>query len=459
MSKLFVFALLGMSLPVVAAHDQAARVPVALRLTLPGAEVVLGAKVAATISLRNYKGEAVTATERLDIAFESTLPATFESVTILPGKDSASTSIVFQRAGIAKLKATSGKLSPGYGVISVTQQRSRNDAGVAAAFRLVAFREPPRELTAPRAGLKLGLKALATRVVPRNKVWTVSVLVAVLNDHQEGTRLTEDLPVRLASTLGTVVPEELTIPRGQSASFVQVTSNTAGIDTISALSPGLIGKAEERVEYEQFKPSKLYLISTPSEVVTNGRSNASVTVLLRDEDDHVVALPDRDTRVVLRTTFGSLSTQATTIARGRPDSEPLMLVSPRAGRATITAVAEGLETDSEDISFVLPFLLIALAAAGGVGGAILRTPRGRRTAQLGRSLALGAFLGAIFFALAMMGVPGMLPVIPLQTLEYLTFNEVGACLLGIFGGYIGRRFLDDLLVKKSGGRREGVATA
>ena len=455
MSKLFVFALLAVSLPAAAAPDQATRVPVALRLTLTGAEVSLGAKVAATISLRNYKGEAVTATERLDIAFESTLPATFESVTILPGKDSASTSIVFQRAGIAKLKATSGKLSPGYGVISVTQRTSRNDAGAAAGFRLVALREP----TAPRPGLKLGLKALATRVVPKNKVWTVSVLVAVLNDRQEGTRLTEDLPVRLASTLGTVVPEELTIPRGVSARFVQVTSNTAGIDTISALSPGLVDKAEERVEYEQFKPAKLYLISTPSEVVTNGRSNASVTVLLRDEDDHVVALPDRDTRVVLRTTFGSLSTQATTIARGRLDSEPVMLLSPRAGRATITAVAEGLETDSEEISFVLPFLLIALAAAGGVGGAILRTPRGRRTAQLGRSLALGAFLGMIFFALAMMGVPGMIPVIPLQTLEHLTFNEVGACLLGIFGGYLGRRFLDDLLVKKSGGRREGVATA
>ena len=455
MSKFLVFALLAISLPVGSASDQATRVPVALRLTLTGAEVSLGSKVAATISLRNYKGEAVTATERLDIAFESSLPATFESVTIPPGKDSASTSIVFQRAGIAKLKATSGKLSPGYGVISVTQRRSRNDAAVAAGLRLVSFREPE----APRAGLKLGLKALATRVVPRNKVWTVSVLVAVLNDRQEGTRLTEDLPVRLASTLGTVVPEELTIPRGESARFVQVTSNTSGVDTISALSPGLVEKAEEKVEYEQFKAAKLFLISTPSEVVTNGRSNATVTVLLRDEDDHVVAVPDRDTRVVLRTTFGSLSTQATTIARGRPDSEPLTLISPRAGHATITAVAEGLETDSEDISFVLPFLLIALAAAGGVGGAILRTPRGRRTAQLGRSLALGAFLGTIFFALAMMGVPGMLPVIPLQTLEYLTFNEVGACLLGIFGGYIGRRFLDDLLVKKSGGRREGVATA
>jgi hypothetical protein len=272
-------------------------------------------------------------------------------------------------------------------------------------------------------------------------------------------RVTEDLNVRLASTLGTVVPDQLTIPRGESARFVEVKSSTAGVDTISALSPAIEERAEERIEYEQFRASKLLLLSTPSHVVTNGRSTASITVLLRDDDDHVVAMPDRETRVVLRTDFGALSTASTSIARGRPDSEPIVLTSPRAGRATITAIAEGLETDSEEVSFVLPFLLIGLAAAGGVGGAVLRTPRGRRREQLARSLALGAFLGAIFFALGMMGVPGMIPAIPLQTVERLTFNEIGACLLGICGGYVGRRFLDDLLVKKSGGTREGVATA
>ncbi len=326
-----------------------------------------------------------------------------------------------------------------------------------AGIRLAAFREPPA-VAAP-SGLRLGLKALASKVVPRNRVWTVTVLVAVLNDQREGVRVTEDLTVRLASTLGTVVPDQLTIPRGESARFVEVKSSTAGVDTISALSPSIEERAEERIEYQQFRPSKLLLISTPSYVVTNGRSTASITVLLRDEDDHVVAMADRETRVVLRTDFGALSTASTAIARGRPDSEPIVLTSPRAGRATITAIAEGLETDSEEVSFVLPFLLIGLAAAGGVGGAVLRAPRGRRREQLARSLALGAFLGAIFFALGMMGVPGMIPAIPLQTVERLTFNEIGACLLGICGGYVGRRFLDDLLVKKSGGTREGVATA
>jgi hypothetical protein len=439
------------------ASAQAARVPVALKLTLNGAEAKRGAKVPVTIGLKNFKGEPVSATERIDVALESSLPATIERVTIAPGSDSVKTAIVFQRAGIAKLKASSGKLSPGYGVISITQQSSGNALAPVAGLRLASLASSGP--FSPYSGFKLGLKALAPRVVPRNRVWTVSVLVAVLNDQREGVRVTEDLPIRLASALGTVVPDRLTIPRGESAAFVQVTSSTPGLDTISALSPAVEERAEEKVEYEQFRASKLLIISTPSEVVTNGRTNASLTVLLRDEDDHVVAVADRDTRVVLRTNFGALSTPSTTIIRGRPDSEPIVLTSPRAGRATITAVAEGLETDSEDVSFVLPLLLIGLAAAGGIGGAVLRTPRGRRREQLGRSLALGALLGAVFFALGMMGVPGMIPAIPLQTLEHLTFNEVGACLLGICGGYLGRRFLDDLLVKKGGGSHAGVAAA
>ncbi len=457
MRNLIIITMIALAVGSGEASAQANRVPVGIRLTLNSAEARLGAKVPVNISLKNFKGEPVPANERFDVAIESSLPATIEKVTIPVGKDSVTTVIVFQRAGIAKLKASSGKLSPGYGVISITQQSAATDPAPAVGLRLVAFREPPAP--AVTTGLKLGLKALASRVVPRNRVWTVTVLVAVLNERGEGVRVTEDLPIRLASTLGTIAPDVLVISRGESAKFVQVTSNTAGLDTISALSPALENRVEEKIEYEQFRASELLLISTPSEVVTNGRTTASITVLLRDEDHHVVTVSDRDTRVVLQTNFGSLSAASTTIARGRPDSEPIVLTSPRAGRATVTAIAEGLATDSKDVSFVLPFLLIGLAAAGGVGGAVLRTPRGRRREQLGRSLALGAFLGAIFFALGMMGVPGMIPAIPLQTLEHLTFNEVGACLLGICGGYVGRRFLDDLLVKKSGGTHAGVATA
>ena len=91
-----------------------------------------------------------------------------------------------------------------------------------AGSALVAFREPPA-VAAPR---RVEARSEGAGVAGRpeaTSVWTVTVLVAVLNAQREGVRLTEDLPVRLASTLGTVVPEELTIPRGESARFVQVT--------------------------------------------------------------------------------------------------------------------------------------------------------------------------------------------------------------------------------------------
>ncbi len=438
------------------ASEQAYRVPVGIKLTVNSAEARLGARVPVVVSLRNFKGEVVSATERLDIALESSLPAKVERISIPQGRDSATATVIFERAGIAKLKATAGKLSPGYAVISVTQQAARRSPPPEFGLRLASFREPS---PGAASGLRIGLKALASKIVPRNRVWTTTVLVAVLNEQREGVRVTEDLPIRLASTLGTIDPEALTIRKGESAAFVHVTSTTPGTDTISALSPAIDERAEERIEYEQGRPSKLLIISTPSEVVTNGRTSASITVLLRDEDDHVVSLPDRDTRIVLRTNFGTLSAASASVARGRPDSEPIVLESPRAGRATITAIAQGFTEDSEDVRFVLPFLLIGLASLGGVGGALLRAPKGRRRSQLGASLAVGAFLGAVFFALGMMGVPGMIPAIPVATLERLTLNEVGACLLGIFGGYVGRRFLDDLLVKRGGGTRAGVATA
>ena len=122
MSKLVIFTMLALTVASGEASAQAARVPVALRLTLNGAEARLGARVPSTSACGTTRAKPSTATERLDVVFESSLPATFERVTIPLGKDSASTVIVFQRAGIAKLKATSGKLSPGYGVISITHQ-------------------------------------------------------------------------------------------------------------------------------------------------------------------------------------------------------------------------------------------------------------------------------------------------------------------------------------------------
>jgi hypothetical protein len=52
-----------------------------------------------SLSVSRISRATVAATERVDVALESNLPATLERVTIPVGKDSAATVIVFKRAG------------------------------------------------------------------------------------------------------------------------------------------------------------------------------------------------------------------------------------------------------------------------------------------------------------------------------------------------------------------------
>jgi hypothetical protein len=253
--------------------------------------------------------------------------------------------------------------------------------------------------------------------------------------------------VRLAAQVGIVSPDHLVIPRGATtaAGDVRVTSSQAGHDVVHAASSAVGARAEQQVEYERLRPSKLFVTSTPVEVVSNGRTSVQIAVVLKDEDNHVVPNPGGEVRVVLGSTLGSLSRRVVTIARGRPDSEGVELWSRRAGQATITAEADGLERDEIGVRFALPWVLIALACGGGTLGGMLRS-RGRRRRTLAiEDLGIGALLGMVFFALTLFGVPGVVPAVPLQMLDNLTLNEIGAFLLGVLGGYLGRDFLTRLL--------------
>jgi len=69
-------------------------------------------------------------------------------------------------------------------------------------------------------------------------------------------------------------------------------------------------------------------------------------------------------------------------------------------------------------------------------GAIAAAPEG--PAAL---LALGAALGFVFFVLAMFGAVGALPKLALPIEKIPSVNELGAFVLGVVGGWLGRRFL------------------
>lgn len=440
-----------LGLTITNAFAQADRVPASLALAIDAREAAEGARVPVTVALRNYRNEPVETPRPLTVTLASELMDGPARIVIRAGGRSGQTALVFNRPGVAKITASAPDLPAAYGVIAITpRDPGRSLLGSVSPLLANAVNGLFPRLTAaaqPGRGARLWIEVLPPRISPRDGTWTGVVMVGLADAGGTPIVATRDVPVRLAAEVGTVAPDYFVIPRGAATGGgdVRVVSDQPGADVIHAISTTLGDRAQREVDYERPRPSRLFVTSTPAEVVSNGRTNVQIAVVLKDDDNHVVPNPgDEAVRVLLGSTFGSLSHQVVAIPPGRPDSDTVALLSRRAGRAIISAQADGLDGDEVVVRFAVPWLLIALACGGGTVGAMLRSRRRHRRGTALQDLGIGGLLGVVFFALTLFGFPGMLPVIPLQTLDSLTLNEIGAFVLGVLGGHIGRDFLTRL---------------
>lgn len=438
------------------ASAQAVDVPASLQLTPGVKEALQGEEVAVTIGVRNFRDQPIAAPRPIDVSIESDLLRQPVRLTIGAGSRSANARIVFDRPGLARLRATAPKLPVAYAIVAIkpSSRRGMLDRSpwsvMALALREIVpdvFATALSPMLAQVPSARPWLEVLPPRVTARNGVWTARIVVGLVNVHGEPIEAPHDVPIQIAAEVGSLERDVVVIAKGSSTARedVRIRAQKPGDDMVYAVVVPTGGKAESRIEYERSRPSKLFVSSTPAEAVTSGRTTVQVGVILKDDDDHVVQNPDADLRVMLRSTLGTLSRNVVTVATGRADSDWVQLSSGRTGRATITAEADGLEDDAEMVPFVLPWLLVVLAASGGVTGAVLRSGRNRGR-NLWHDLAIGGVLGIVFFGLALFDVPGAIPAIPVVALEKLTFNEIGAFLVGLLGGYMGRRHLDVMLL-------------
>ena len=115
-----------------------------------------------------------------------------------------------------------------------------------------------------------------------------------------------------------------------------------------------------------------------------------------------------------------------------------------AARDTLFRVdaTEGAET----IRFTLPILAVMFAVLGGVLGAFLRSgmPARTRRRRLAESLGIGAVAGAVFWLISLFGALSTASsVLPFNVNVIPAANEAGALLLGVGGGWLGRRLFAD----------------
>lgn len=427
-----------------------AQIPTGLQILPDAREVKEGSPVSVTVSTINSRSEIIHVPEATVVTLESEHLATGIQVTIPAGRSSAQARIVFHRPGVARLTARAPRLGTAYTVVAVKRSTSAvGDERPSGMFvvRPVALGAPAALATSTDRVPRLSLEVLPGRVMPKQGIWNASVFVTALDVRGEPMDVAEDLTVRLAVTLGSIVPQVIVIKKGTStySEDIRVTATTPGTERVHAYAPRVAKGFEKQIQYDPPRPSRLLVHAAPSRAANSGRTPVEIVVILQDEHHNPAAFSDRPLPVALTSSLGTLSRHEGVILKGTTSAGPFVLRSARAGSAEVTARAEGLPESSITVTFEFPWLLVLIAALGGAVGVVLRSPRGIGTRQVWGHLAIGVLMGVVFFALALLGVTGTIPSVPLAVMENLALNEFGVFLLGLFGGYLGRKSLDKLL--------------
>jgi len=223
---------------------------------------------------------------------------------------------------------------------------------------------------------------------------------------------------------------------------IQLTSDHAGTGTVWAWTDtGSLAQAS--VEYHDAVPTQLLVRGLPSRAVNDGKTVVNVTVFLED-DTAATASADQDLSVKLTSSVGDPNPSDLTIPKGGFFGEAV-LTSPTSGIAEITATAPRLKPGAAEVEFVFPLLLVTLAGTGGLIGSVARMGRqlfsGVWWWNLLGSVGLGIVLGLLFYLLALFGVIASIPKLAIPFAQLPTTNDLGALVLGFFGGYYARSWL------------------
>jgi hypothetical protein len=183
----------------------------------------------------------------------------------------------------------------------------------------------------------------------------------------------------------------------------------------------------------------------PRRTLNDGRTAVNITVFLQDEVSGAVKA-EQDVQVKLMSSIGTVKPSILSIAKGQFVGEAI-LTSATAGVSEVTATAPDLKSGVASVEFEFPYMLVLLAAAGGIVGALVRssgdTFKGAWWWHLIGSLAIGSVLGLVFFLLALFGVVASIPKLAIPLGQLPTTNEFAALVLGFFGGYYARAWMPD----------------
>jgi len=252
---------------------------------------------------------------------------------------------------------------------------------------------------------------------------------------------TEDVQIDLTSRFARVSPRQVVVPAGKATSRatpVHLIADRPGEDQVEGVST--IGRASQVVHFRPAIPTAVAVTVSPTLVISDGRTAATVSVRLIDDTKHLRPAED-ETEVVLASTSGSLKATSLKIPKGGR-AATTTIVSTSRGPATITADVADLDEGTALVQFVLPIYLVVFATTGGLLGAFVRSSNNSMSGirKLLENLAIGAVMGLVFWAILFLGALKAAAALPFSPSDVPAGNELGAGLLGFGGGWLGRLF-------------------
>jgi hypothetical protein len=338
---------------------------------------------------------------------------------IAPKGGAASTSEITERRGAARAPAASAAVAaPASAVSSASPSSAPVDAPV---LKLYVEPEPVDEV---------------------NRTWSADVSFMLQSAAGILKTAAEDVQIDLSSKSARLSTHQVTVPAGKATSRatpIHLIADHSGEDLVEGVS--MIGRASQVVRFRPAEPTAVAVTVSPTQVVSDGRSTATVSVRLIDDTKHMRPAED-ETEVLLASTSGSLKATSLKIPKGGR-AATTTIVSTSRGPATITADAADLDEGTAVVQFLLPVSLIVFSTLGGVFGAFVRsgTPSAGRARKLVENLSIGAIMGIVFWAILFFGVLKAAAALPFNPADVPAGNELGAGLLGFSGGWLGRSLI------------------
>ncbi len=480
------------------AYSQAAsvaslsQVPVRVDLNKTITRVAPGTRADYTVTLKNPAGHPVPAPEDTLVEITSQMLGQPLKVTIPKGQTSAAFYITTTNASsVANVTATAKGLRQGSSLMLVRpaqrapsgpMEPGRADRAPAALPPHVAVLRPEHPVILAHAGsseevvsdavsstglpapsaappeappttgepgaTKLNIHVVPEEIYPAaNGGWMTSVLLTALDNAGNIAPVLQNVHVLLTTHLGTVSPREILLARGADSSYGQeivLTSSRDGEDLLRAVST--LGPAELRVTYQAALPARLGVLPPTQTVLNDGKTEVAIDICLYDAANGLTSYSDRDVNVTATSTRGTVEPSLLTIPKATSCAKA-KVHSARDGESVIsvkgpTSLAEGNAT----VKFLFPYMLILLAALGGFLGGLVKGYGKLATSQwwkhLLSSVGQAVIWGVLFWGLVVFGAVAAIPKTNIALSAISSTNELGALIIGVLGGYVGKRLLE-----------------